>query len=271
MTIVPRRNVWAGKDDVFGPVGHCIYCGGDGGGALTREHVNPKGIGGGIILLDAVCKPCQKTIHAVETTCMRKTLLPYRRFVGLVNRPNDLPATLPLLLDLELKGPTRVTLDEHPNVVVLPGLRELPGILTGHRPTLKLEFEYKIFGALNIVDEIKRRLQQQVLVGIDLDGYAWVRMLAKIAHGYAVAQPGFDGCSPLLPDLILGRNPALASRLVGKCPEPPRIPEKPPLLIIEPRSVSTGKRRFFAVNLRLFTELGQETPAYTVIAGVFTD
>jgi hypothetical protein len=154
---------------------------------------------------------------------------------------------------------------------VLPGLRELPGILTGRPLTPTLEFEYKIFGALNIVEETKRRLQQQPHVGIDLDGYAWVRMLAKIAHGYAVAQPGFDGCSRLLPNLILGRNPTLASHLVGKCPEPPRIPEKPPLLIIDPRSVSTGKQRFFAVNMRLFTELGLETPAYTIIAGAFPD
>jgi hypothetical protein len=96
-------------------------------------------------------------------------------------------------------------------------------------------------------------------------------MLAKIAHGYAVAQLGFDSFSPLLPDLILGRNLTLASYLVGKCPSPPRIPEKPPLLMIEPRSVSAGQQRFFAVNMSLFTELGCETPAYTVIAGVFAD
>jgi hypothetical protein len=148
MITMPRRDVWAGKDDVFGPVGRCIYCGGDGCGVLTREHVNPRGIGDGIILLDAVCEPCRETIHVVETTCMRKTLLPYRNAVGLVNHPNDLPVTLPLVLDFELKGPTRVALNEHPAVVVLPGLRELPGILTGHRPAQKIEFEYKIFGAL---------------------------------------------------------------------------------------------------------------------------
>jgi hypothetical protein len=267
MTAAPHRDVWAGKDDVFGPIGHCIYCGGDGGGALTREHVNPRGLGGGLILRAAVCKPCQETIHAVETTCMQKTLLPYRRFIGLVNHPNNLPATLPLLLDWELKGPTRVALDKHPDVVVLPGLRELPGILIGHSPTQKIEFEYKIFGALTIVEDLRRKFQQQTHVGINLDGYSWVRMLAKIAHGYAVAQPGFDGFSPLLPDLILGRKPTLASHLVGKCPVPPPIPEKPPSVMIEPRVVSTGEQRFFAVNLRLFTELGPETPIYTVIAG----
>jgi hypothetical protein len=61
---------------------------------------------------------------------MRKTLLPYRKASGLIRHPTDLPATVPLTLDLALEGPTQVPLDMHPNVVVLPGLRELPGILS---------------------------------------------------------------------------------------------------------------------------------------------
>jgi hypothetical protein len=37
MTTTPRREVSAAKDDVFGPVGRCIHCGGDGGGVPTRH------------------------------------------------------------------------------------------------------------------------------------------------------------------------------------------------------------------------------------------
>ena len=42
-------DVSATKARVFPPVGRCIYCGGDGGGRLTKEHIFPAGIGGGLV------------------------------------------------------------------------------------------------------------------------------------------------------------------------------------------------------------------------------
>ena len=41
-----------------------------------------------------------------------------------------------------------------------------------------------------------------------------LRFIAKIAHGAAVAELGLDAFSPLLPDIILGKNPNI-SHLVG--------------------------------------------------------
>ncbi|MBB3571987.1 hypothetical protein [Rhizobium sp. BK491] len=262
-------DVSAAKARVFPPVGRCIYCG--GAGALTKEHIFPAGLGGGLLLPRASCTSCQREIQIFEDICMRKTLLPHRRARGLVRHPHDLPATVPLVLDLDLQGPTRVALDAHPNVLVLPGMRDLPGILAGRSPETVVQFDYKIFGHTDILDQTKRRLLDQQVVGIDLDGYAWLRMLAKIAHGYAVAELGFNRFSPALPDLILGRNPALCSYLIGNCPVPSPIPDSPPLLIIGMLCVTMGEQRLVAVNLRLFADLGVETPVYTVIAGSFTD
>jgi hypothetical protein len=264
-------DISAAKARVFAPVDRCIYCGGDGGGTLTKEHIVPLGLGGGLIMPRASCTSCQMEIQTFENICMRKTLLPYRKATGLTRHPNDLPATVPLTLDLALQGPTHVALDMHPNVVVLPGLRELPGILAGRPPQPMVQFDYKIFSGLEILEGIKLRLKEQQSVGIYLDGYAWLRMLAKIAHGYAVAELGFNRFSPALPDLILGRNPLLSSYLIGKCPIPPPIPDNPPLLMIDMRCASVRERRFVAVNMRFFADLGRETPVYTVIAGSFID
>ena len=36
-------DISAAKARVFPPVGRCIYCGGDGGGTLTKEHIFPAG------------------------------------------------------------------------------------------------------------------------------------------------------------------------------------------------------------------------------------
>ena len=268
-------NISAANAKVFPPVGHCIYCGGDGGGKLTKEHVFPQGLGGGLILPRASCTACQKEIHAFETICMRQILLPFRKNTGLVRHLNDLPATVPLTLDLEPQGPVHVALDSHPNAVVLPGLRNLPGILADRAPQPVIEFEHQIFGGLEILAETKRKLRERKTIGINIDGYAWVRMLAKIAHGYAFAELGLSKFTPTLPDLILGRSPRLANYLIGRCPMPFPIPDSPPLFMIEMKSAELqgGDRptqRFAAVNMRLFAELGAEAPVYTAIAGVLT-
>lgn len=158
-------NVSAANAKVFSPVGRCIYCGGDGGGMLTKEHIFPQGLGGGLVLPRASCKACRTEIQTFETICMRQTLLPFRKNMELIRHPNDLPATVPLTLDLELQGPTQVNPDLHPNVVVLPGLRDGPGILQGHAPQPAIQFDHQIFGGLEILGETKRKLQEKRLLG----------------------------------------------------------------------------------------------------------
>jgi hypothetical protein len=108
-------------------------------------------------------------------------------------------------------------------------------------------------------------------VGIDLDGVAWLRILAKIAHGYAVAELGSDGFLPMLPDLILGRDLSLCTHLVGQYSEAWPIPEPPPVAMIDMRRAEVNGLAYVAVILRLLAELGPETPAYAVIAGTFID
>ena len=256
---------------VFPSIGCCIYCGSDGNGEpLTTEHVYPKGMGGGLVFLDASCKACQLVIDGVENACMKRTLLPYRTVSQLTKNRNG-PKTVPLLLDFDLKGPTKVAVEDHPQIVILPGLRSLPGVLEGRPRQSVLNFEYKIFGATGIVDETKENLQGQKHVGIDLDGVAWLRMLAKIAHGYAVAELGSDGFLPMLPDLILGRDLSLCTHLVGQYSEAWPIPEPPPIAIIDMRRAEVNGLAYVAVILRLLAELGPETPAYAVIAGTFID
>jgi hypothetical protein len=260
-------DVSARKPRVFPPVGRCIYCGSDGSGTLTKEHILPAGLGGSLILPRASCSQCQKVIHKFETICMRQTLLPFRKAVGLTRHPDDLPASVPLVFDLDLQGPRLVALDEHPNIVVLPGLCEPPGILAGRVPKRALRFEYKSFAGVEILAGTQQRLLEQKRVGISLDGYAWVRMLAKIAHGIAVAELGPDGFDPKLPDLILGRNPLLAGYLVGQGMVPIPLPENHPLHQVSILNATMGEQEIAVVHLRLFADLGIETPTYTVVVG----
>jgi hypothetical protein len=70
------RNQPASKDKaaVFASAKRCIYCL-DAEPPFTREHVMPRGMGGGMILLEASCSDCQKIINEIETYCMRGPFL----------------------------------------------------------------------------------------------------------------------------------------------------------------------------------------------------
>ncbi|HEV2676388.1 MAG TPA: HNH endonuclease [Aliidongia sp.] len=261
-------NILSNNAQVFAPIGRCIYCGSSGRGTLTKEHIIPIGIGGGLILPQASCTPCQQEINRFETICMRKIFLPFRRATGLVRHGSDLPKSIPLIFDLDLRGPTFVSLDEHPNVVVIPALRNLPGILAGGAPSNRVDFDYKIFAGVEIMEETQKRLEEQKRVGIGIDGFAWVRLLAKIAHGIAVAELGLEGFNPELPDLILGRNLNLASYLVGKGPSLTPEPDRPPLHQVSRLEAAVNDRKMVAVQIRLFAELGAEVPTNIVVAGM---
>jgi hypothetical protein len=50
---------------------------------------------------------------------------------------------------------------------------------------------------------------------------ACARMIAKIAHAFAVADQGLDKFTPLLPDVVLGRSDNLADLIGGEMPCPP--------------------------------------------------
>src|SRR5271166_1618447 len=109
----------------FDPVNRCIYCGNTNVAGLTREHIVPIGLGGGLILPKASCCKCQDVIKAIETRCQRGQLLPYRRQFGLVRHPKELPETTKVRVDGEDR---HVDPQEIPNIIILPELIDYPGI-----------------------------------------------------------------------------------------------------------------------------------------------
>ena len=84
MNSVPYQNDPVSKIDpaVFPPAGRCIYCP-DGQPPFTKEHIVPRGLGGGMIIDQACCAKCQKIINIIETYCMRGPFLSHRLAMGL--------------------------------------------------------------------------------------------------------------------------------------------------------------------------------------------
>jgi hypothetical protein len=90
------------------------------------------------------------------------------------------------------------------------------------------------------------------------------RMLAKIAHGYAVGELGYGSFRPLLLDIILGRQPLYISHYVGGLRDQ-EIPQGSDLHEIEIDNTGLGKGRYVVVRIQLFAD--RKLPEYYVVAG----
>ena len=163
-----------------------------------------------------------------------------------------------------------VPVANHPLAFGLP-IFERPGVLRNAPPTN----EILLVSAWNYmaIDAEERAKRYAVDAGLwqafrpDL----FCRMLAKIAHGFAVAELGLDSFKPFLPDVILGKS-EFASHYVGGTSEadirPPKITNPSTELAHElegRRVLGPGSLPLVSVLIRLFATI--EAPTYEIIVG----
>ena len=176
------------KPEVYDTVGRCIYCGDrDNPGSLTREHVIPEGLGGALLFRKASCKICERITGRFEEECLRNNFSVYRAEA-------NLPSSRPPL--------------ENPRGLCLP-LLPRPGILVGRPPSTDLLCDTML--VWSGFDPSEQPSEGSMTFNLT----AFIRTLAKIGHGYAVAKLGIDSFVHTLPDVILWNRPELAQHLVG--------------------------------------------------------
>jgi hypothetical protein len=262
------KHVTKERSHTFEPANRCIYCGDTVG--LTREHVIPIGLGGGYILPKASCGQCQKITRDFETICQRKHLLSYRLEHGLVRHLDEVSETTEVLVGSE-KQSKHFDRKDVPSIMMLPDLRDRPGIISGRAPGAEFFSRWISIGSAEEIIRKREHLGKPASINIHLDLGAHIRMVAKIAHGFAIGYLGVDGFDHLLPDFILGKNNGLASYLVGAqlweeaAPALPFLPNRCDHFITS-RTVydHSQNRLFYAVQVRLFA--GNKGPVHTVIA-----
>jgi hypothetical protein len=157
--------------------------------------------------------------------------------------------------------------DMHPSALILPRF-ELPGLLSGREPDGNFRFQYTMWmRESDAFDEFKRShgaVSAEVEVSIKPQQLS--RVLAKIAHSFAVAQLGLEGFTPLLLDLIHTRVVANAPELVGSDPNTP-----PPATGVMHQLSIVPHERFVVVRIRLFASSSIDgdhaMPVYIVVAG----
>jgi hypothetical protein len=211
-------NMTKATPKVYDPIWRCIYCGSDDTTQLSKEHIIPIGLQNGAILRKASCESCRRITERVETMCLRKALLPYRWHAGFVSHKKQIPKTIPLGIRFD-RNPHihHIPIDHHPDCLLLPRLQGLPSMISG-KGNLTASFPPKIAVVLfnDTIDQAEASTKLLAMRHM-YDFNCYWRMIAKIAHSFAIAEIGLglDGFQPTLPDLILGRNQTLAPVLIG--------------------------------------------------------
>jgi len=177
----------------------------------------PQGLGGGIILPKSSCDPCRQITQKIEELCLRKMLLSYRLKTGLVQHPHEIPEEMEVWLE-RANTRQRITVSRKsiPDFLLMPVLSQRPGILIGQPPGPRVPYHFQLVVNQREMQEAAAKLGGEKLhVPTHIDMEAYFQMIAKIAHGFAVAILGIDGFDPYLPPLIVRRQINLISYLIG--------------------------------------------------------
>ncbi|MCH7806955.1 MAG: hypothetical protein IH995_07420, partial [Proteobacteria bacterium] len=150
-------------------------------------------------------------------------------------------------------------IEEHPTALVMFGLGP-PGILVGHDGTDRTGQSYSF-------TPLSPRFYDALASGISFSlefgnlYYFW-RILAKIAHGYAVCTIGEDNFEPFLLNYIREESKE-NFYLIGGVPK-----KQPPIESLHRLELShqvVGGVKYIVVRIRLFAFLN--TPTYCVVVG----
>ncbi len=220
----PTNNV-----KIYDPVWKCIYCGHVHTKAepCGKEHIIPLSLGGPLVLPRACCSACSRNTRAFERTCARDMFGAYRLAGNLPTRHLDQrPRTLKIHVH---SGPDTkreehwLSLAEYPIIsAVVPEL-EVAGILKGAPSTEVFQVNPKIVNLVRDTEARKKleREGKQFEVSRTLKMTDFAKLLAKVAHSYAVAELGLGAFHSFLPPLILGETLNLPDFVGGVAPSTP--------------------------------------------------
>ncbi|MBR1209016.1 hypothetical protein [Bradyrhizobium sp. JYMT SZCCT0180] len=260
---------------IYDPVGKCIYCP-DPKGKLTDEHVVPFGLAADSVVLPlSSCQKCAKITGKIEQHCLRGMFGNFRIAIGApTRRPKERPKTISVRAGRLSDDRSRVddikTLEIDPtDIIMLPSFTfPAAGILEGRDPAADIEYRVNIHRMDDRAIEFCR--QHGAIESTLINPMAFLRMAAKIAHSYAVAELGLGSFRPFLLDLILCRTQELNVGLRWIGCEPAAPPPAADLFSLSyNKFILASGERFVIVHLRLFPFFN--TPLYHVVVGEWQD
>ena len=259
--------------EIFASPGKCIYCGTSSD--LSDEHIIPFALGGKLVLEKSSCPSCAKIISDFEQTCMRTMYGPLRL---LYNLPTRRPKQRPKRLELKVKyrpeekewQTALVEQNKFPFLITFPYF-DTPGILNKQpidqskgAVTKKLWIRgaspyYSFHDLLELL--LKDLKAYSVFPESKADVPAFCKLLAKIAHSYAITKLGLSGFNSELEPLIIKNELSNCGYYIGSTlNDEPAKNQLHDLALLEFKNIDA-----ILVKVRLLCKLG--TPTYIVAVG----
>jgi hypothetical protein len=251
----------------YSPVERCIYCG-ETQSKLGDEHIIAFALAGNLILPKASCKACEKITQRYELTVARQMFGNFRMRHHIQTRnPNQRPTHIKIgtVNPDGTPGQADVPVSQYPAPLFVYKFAEA-NMLLGLPPEVD-DFQWvpiSIFSK-DELDAMHKKYQWDLKTSFKTVPVEFARMLAKIAHSYAVAELGIDAFhhNPMTLDVICNRTKNVSYTVGGRWEVPPAVPGAGHLLsTVYQRTVP---RVLIVVQIRLFASL--EMPIYHVVVG----
>jgi hypothetical protein len=257
--------------ELYPPIGKCIYCGADRYATDSRrflapEHIVPFALNGNLVLPQASCRKCERITGRTETLVLKGALLGCRTYLGLQTRsPKERPKALPLF-DTTTKPERKVMveIEDYPISLMLSRLTE-PGVGSSGKRRMGQNGIWLHFFKQPNENLLRSKYKLSEFAMSSLDTHSLVRMLAKIAHSFTVAERAagrIEDFKPfLLPTILDEKVPHQDMlRFVGGASDLPPSPDALHEVVLEQLT-----NRLLSVRIRLFAQYG--APVYRVVVG----
>jgi hypothetical protein len=264
------------RTHTYSPLGGCIYHISDQpAGPFRLEHIIPESLGGMLELPAASCVACESVTSAFEGENAGKLFLPIRRQYKFPSKQRGAARGLARQHDtflLKIDGKKRkIPATEYPGFL-MSFVFPYPTILLGQPVTAESFSGGVTLGTLPEFGERLNRLRakygQKVEFPTRGSAEAAGRLLAKIAHSYAVAEIGFGSFRPCLLGIIRNQDPFLLRHLVGSSADKAPLSEDLHEIGILPRG-QLGPDSLVVVRIHLFAN-HHGMPVHYVVIGEYT-
>jgi hypothetical protein len=256
-------------------VGKCIYCHATSYSTTRRElgleHIIPEALGGKLLLPKASCEACERMINSFETFCAKVVFEDLRYSIGITGKRGKVRRSKRRISDKVafwrngIAELVEVPIKDMPRRIMVPA-PQVPGMMHPN-PTDPSNIHryayYNFYDTNEIALFLKKHEAQDVAINVNtIKIRHYMRVIAKIAHSFAVAQLGIEGFQPILTPFIMGEETFDASFVMGTS----RIRWTGP----DRHFISLTKELHHGVNvwvckLQLFTDFG--LPEYVAVVG----
>ncbi|MFS2004593.1 hypothetical protein ACEN9F_13305 [Duganella sp. CT11-25] len=259
-------------ETIYFDVDRCIYCGCKNG--LDKEHIVPYWMMGGYVIRNASCKVCATITSRFENELSNTSFAVLRRRMRFQSRSskkerkNNAPPPLFELIVNEAGDESVKFVQAHQLPAVVVSLQYPPaGILEGRAPLPALrprDLPVRIT-FMNITGMVPKR--KEILYGkfkIPFNPTSYMRLAAKIAHGFFSVAKEFSDFKPLLNGAILTGH--YVSYFVGMPVERPDVDKSGHMVTLSVRTIPPDSYYEYAVaTINLFCEFGG--PCFEVVTG----